>query len=78
MASTVPATGPGSDVGDVSFQSSTTSPDTSSLSLESSFRLEATYANESVECEKHPKGKRKRTTWVLMDLFVFVVVMGGG
>ena len=39
--------------------------DSSSLSLESSFRLEPAYSNEGVESEKNPKAKRKRTTWVL-------------
>ncbi|KAI5927761.1 hypothetical protein F4810DRAFT_699031 [Camillea tinctor] len=32
------------------------------MSFESSFRLEPGYPNQSSECEKHPKGKRKRTT----------------
>ncbi|RYP02694.1 hypothetical protein DL764_005684 [Monosporascus ibericus] len=42
--------------------SQSSNPDSSTLSLESSFRLEPAYPNEGVECEKHPKGKRKRTT----------------
>ena len=58
MASTVAA----SDVGDSSFLSN--NADSSSLSLESSFRLEPAYPNEGVESERNPKAKRKRTTWV--------------
>ncbi|RYO80448.1 hypothetical protein DL762_007641 [Monosporascus cannonballus] len=57
MASTLP---PNRDAVEPSFPSS--NPDSSTLSLESSFRLEPAYPNEGVECEKHPKGKRKRTT----------------
>ncbi|KAK7755268.1 hypothetical protein SLS62_002773 [Diatrype stigma] len=59
MASNVPAA---CDVGDTSFQSSGSNPDSSTLSLESSFRLDPAYTSEGVECDKHPKGKRKRTT----------------
>ncbi|KAI0600193.1 hypothetical protein F4775DRAFT_74084 [Biscogniauxia sp. FL1348] len=36
--------------------------DTSNVSFESSFRLEPGYPSQTSECEKHPKGKRKRTT----------------
>ncbi|RYP92716.1 hypothetical protein DL770_001105 [Monosporascus sp. CRB-9-2] len=57
MASTLP---PNYDAVEPSSQNS--NPDSSTLSLESSFRLEPAYPNEGVECEKHPKGKRKRTT----------------
>ncbi|KAI1500093.1 hypothetical protein F5X99DRAFT_419477 [Biscogniauxia marginata] len=32
------------------------------MSFESSFRLEPGYPSQGSECEKHPKGKRKRTT----------------
>ncbi|KAI1489536.1 hypothetical protein F5X96DRAFT_679676 [Biscogniauxia mediterranea] len=32
------------------------------MSFESSFRLEPGYPSQTSECEKHPKGKRKRTT----------------
>ncbi|RYP74614.1 hypothetical protein DL771_002880 [Monosporascus sp. 5C6A] len=57
MASTLP---PNYDAVEPSSQNS--NPDSSTFSLESSFRLEPAYPNEGVECEKHPKGKRKRTT----------------
>ncbi|RYP70309.1 hypothetical protein DL769_005015 [Monosporascus sp. CRB-8-3] len=57
MASTLP---PNYDAVEPSSQNSNL--DSSTLSLESSFRLEPAYPNEGVECEKHPKGKRKRTT----------------
>ncbi|KAI1857293.1 uncharacterized protein JN550_013319 [Neoarthrinium moseri] len=47
---------------DTSFRSSQNSdPDTSCLSLESSFQLESGYPAQA-DTEKHPKGKRKRTT----------------
>ncbi|KAI0019570.1 hypothetical protein F4780DRAFT_780415 [Xylariomycetidae sp. FL0641] len=36
--------------------------DVSNLSFESSFRLDPGYSNPGSESEKHPKGKRKRTT----------------
>ncbi|ETS88069.1 hypothetical protein PFICI_01897 [Pestalotiopsis fici W106-1] len=45
------------------FRSSQTSnPDSSSLSLESSFQLDTSYTSQYEESQKHPKGKRKRTT----------------
>ncbi|KAH9909388.1 hypothetical protein F4778DRAFT_229012 [Xylariomycetidae sp. FL2044] len=48
---------------DTSFSSSQGSnPDSSALSFESSFRLESGYPTHGSDCEKHPKGKRKRTT----------------
>ncbi|KAI0417524.1 hypothetical protein F5X98DRAFT_340428 [Xylaria grammica] len=48
---------------DLSFSSSQNSnPDSSSLCFESSFRLETPFPNQKAESEKHPKGKRKRTT----------------
>ncbi|KAF7524162.1 hypothetical protein G7054_g11505 [Neopestalotiopsis clavispora] len=47
----------------VNFRSSQTSnPDSSSLSLESSFQLDTSYTSQYDESQKHPKGKRKRTT----------------
>jgi hypothetical protein len=47
-----------------SFRSSQASnPDSSTLSLESSFQLDASYMTPG-QAEKHPKGKRKRTTYV--------------
>ncbi|KAI0125881.1 homeobox transcription factor [Xylariales sp. AK1849] len=48
------------DAAEQSFQSS--NPDSSSFSLESSFQLESGYSNQLVDSERHPKGKRKRTT----------------
>ncbi|KAJ3577095.1 hypothetical protein NPX13_g3472 [Xylaria arbuscula] len=51
------------DQSDLSFSSSQNSnPDASSICFESSFRLEPPYPNQKAESEKHPKGKRKRTT----------------
>ncbi|KAJ8123606.1 hypothetical protein ONZ43_g484 [Nemania bipapillata] len=48
---------------DLSFSSSQSSnPDSSTLCFESSFRLETPFPNQKAESEKHPKGKRKRTT----------------
>ncbi|KAI1118934.1 hypothetical protein F5Y14DRAFT_398215 [Nemania sp. NC0429] len=49
---------------DLSFSSSQSSnnPDSSALCFESSFRLETPFPNQKAESEKHPKGKRKRTT----------------
>ncbi|KAI8952119.1 hypothetical protein F4801DRAFT_241566 [Xylaria longipes] len=54
---------PASDRHDLSFTSSQSSnPDSSTLCFESSFRLETPFQNQKAESEKHPKGKRKRTT----------------
>ncbi|KAI0553750.1 hypothetical protein F4679DRAFT_530422 [Xylaria curta] len=54
---------PASDRHDLSFNSSQSSnPDNSTLCFESSFRLETPFQNQKAESEKHPKGKRKRTT----------------
>ncbi|KAI1756501.1 hypothetical protein F4782DRAFT_482778 [Xylaria castorea] len=54
---------PASDRHDLSFSSSQSSnPDNSTLCFESSFRLETPFQNQKAESEKHPKGKRKRTT----------------
>ncbi|KAI0187405.1 hypothetical protein EV127DRAFT_393338 [Xylaria flabelliformis] len=54
---------PASDRHDLSFNSSQSSnPDSSTLCFESSFRLETPFQNQKAESEKHPKGKRKRTT----------------
>ncbi|KAI1279931.1 hypothetical protein F5Y07DRAFT_356714 [Xylaria sp. FL0933] len=54
---------PSRDQLDLSFSSSQNSnPDSSALCFESSFRLETPFPNQKVESEKHPKGKRKRTT----------------
>ncbi|KAI1128402.1 hypothetical protein F5Y10DRAFT_240630 [Nemania abortiva] len=48
---------------DLSFSSSQSSnPDSSTLCFESSFRLETPFQSQKAESEKHPKGKRKRTT----------------
>ncbi|KAH8675968.1 hypothetical protein BX600DRAFT_191016 [Xylariales sp. PMI_506] len=48
---------------DTAFRSSQSSnPDSSALSLESSFQLESGYTAQSGDSQKHPKGKRKRTT----------------
>ncbi|KAK5624659.1 hypothetical protein RRF57_000375 [Xylaria bambusicola] len=48
---------------DLSFSSSQNSnPDSSTLRFESSFRLEPPFPNQKADSEKHPKGKRKRTT----------------
>ncbi|KAJ1331554.1 homeobox protein YOX1/YHP1 [Microdochium nivale] len=41
---------------------SSISPDSSALSLQSSFRLDSGFAGNGSDSEKHPKGKRKRTT----------------
>ncbi|KXJ95319.1 hypothetical protein Micbo1qcDRAFT_192373 [Microdochium bolleyi] len=41
---------------------SSVSPDSSALSLQSSFRLESGFSGHGSDSEKHPKGKRKRTT----------------
>ncbi|KAI0194542.1 hypothetical protein F4808DRAFT_441256 [Astrocystis sublimbata] len=54
---------PASDRHDSSFASSQASnTENSTLCFESSFRLEAPFHNQKAESEKHPKGKRKRTT----------------
>ncbi|KAI0456539.1 hypothetical protein F5B21DRAFT_466899 [Xylaria acuta] len=54
---------PASDRHDLSFSSSQNSnPDSSTLCFESSFRLETPFQTQKAESEKHPKGKRKRTT----------------
>ncbi|KAI0401851.1 hypothetical protein F4802DRAFT_578629 [Xylaria palmicola] len=54
---------PARDRHDLSFSSSHNSnPDSSALCFESSFRLETPFPNQKAENEKHPKGKRKRTT----------------
>ncbi|XXG94612.1 NAD(+) kinase [Hypoxylon texense] len=45
-----------------SFSSQSSNPDTSAMSFESSFRLESGYPTHDSNSEKHPKGKRKRTT----------------
>ncbi|KAK7969586.1 hypothetical protein PG988_008659 [Apiospora saccharicola] len=47
---------------DASFQSSMSDPDSSALSFETSFHMESGYAVPRPENERHPKGKRKRTT----------------
>lgn len=66
-----PTSSPASAVQDTSllsqessfFRSSQTSnPDSSCLSLESSFQLDTGYPSQNEESQKHPKGKRKRTT----------------
>lgn len=52
---------------DAGFRSSQGSnPDSSTVSLESSFQLDASYTTPPGQSEKHPKGKRKRTTYVLV------------
>ncbi|OTB06617.1 hypothetical protein M426DRAFT_20715 [Hypoxylon sp. CI-4A] len=45
-----------------SSSSQSSNPDTSTMSFESSFRLESGYPTHDSSSEKHPKGKRKRTT----------------
>ncbi|KAL7629381.1 hypothetical protein AAE478_000901 [Parahypoxylon ruwenzoriense] len=45
-----------------SISSQSSNPDSSTLSFESSFRLESGYPIHDAISEKHPKGKRKRTT----------------
>ncbi|KAI2629778.1 hypothetical protein GGR54DRAFT_278821 [Hypoxylon sp. NC1633] len=45
-----------------SFSSQSSNPDSSTMSFESSFRLESGYPIHDPNSEKHPKGKRKRTT----------------
>ncbi|KAI1764796.1 hypothetical protein GGR53DRAFT_300555 [Hypoxylon sp. FL1150] len=45
-----------------SFSSQGSNPDSSAMSFESSFRLESGYPSHDPNTEKHPKGKRKRTT----------------
>ncbi|KAI2629041.1 hypothetical protein GGS21DRAFT_527184 [Xylaria nigripes] len=45
-----------------SSNSQSSNPDSSALCFESSFRLETPFPNQKAESEKHPKGKRKRTT----------------
>ncbi|KAK8056921.1 homeobox domain-containing protein [Apiospora rasikravindrae] len=47
---------------DASFQSSMSDPDSSALSFETSFHMESGYPVPRPENERHPKGKRKRTT----------------
>ncbi|KAI3328893.1 hypothetical protein HD806DRAFT_519260 [Xylariaceae sp. AK1471] len=62
-ASTPPTVSPLREGHDFSFSSSQSSnTDNSTLCFESSFRLETPFPNEKAESEKHPKGKRKRTT----------------
>ncbi|KAI5866878.1 hypothetical protein GGS23DRAFT_293345 [Durotheca rogersii] len=46
----------------LSVSSQGSNPDASALSFESSFRLESGYPTYDTATEKHPKGKRKRTT----------------
>ncbi|KAI0890005.1 uncharacterized protein GGS22DRAFT_149761 [Annulohypoxylon maeteangense] len=46
----------------LSFSSQSSNPDSSAMSFESSFRLESGYPTHDSNSEKHPKGKRKRTT----------------
>ncbi|KAI1208856.1 uncharacterized protein F4807DRAFT_429746 [Annulohypoxylon truncatum] len=46
----------------LSFSSQSSNPDSSAMSFESSFRLESGYPSHDSNSEKHPKGKRKRTT----------------
>ncbi|KAH7035352.1 uncharacterized protein B0I36DRAFT_318161 [Microdochium trichocladiopsis] len=46
----------------LSSSPSSISPDSSALSLQSSFRLESGFPGHGSDSEKHPKGKRKRTT----------------
>ncbi|KAI0430251.1 hypothetical protein F5Y09DRAFT_237795 [Xylaria sp. FL1042] len=54
---------PARDQLDLSFSSSQNSnPESSTLCFESSFRLETPFPSQKAESEKHPKGKRKRTT----------------
>ncbi|KAJ2987809.1 hypothetical protein NUW58_g4305 [Xylaria curta] len=54
---------PARDRHELSFSSSQNSnTDSSTLCFESSFRLETPFPNQKAESEKHPKGKRKRTT----------------
>ncbi|CAJ2501716.1 Uu.00g045690.m01.CDS01 [Anthostomella pinea] len=50
------------DSHDTFNSSQDSNPDTSNLSFESSFRLDSSYSSQNPDCEKHPKGKRKRTT----------------
>ncbi|KAI2640473.1 hypothetical protein GGS26DRAFT_538325 [Hypomontagnella submonticulosa] len=45
-----------------SISSQDSNPDFSTMSFESSFRLESGYPTHDSNSEKHPKGKRKRTT----------------
>ncbi|KAI1105258.1 hypothetical protein F4804DRAFT_341284 [Jackrogersella minutella] len=45
-----------------SMSSQSSNPDSSTMSFESSFRLESGYPTHDTNTEKHPKGKRKRTT----------------
>ncbi|KAI0141015.1 hypothetical protein F4776DRAFT_543123 [Hypoxylon sp. NC0597] len=45
-----------------SISSQSSNPDSSAMSFESSFRLESGYPTHDSTSEKHPKGKRKRTT----------------
>ncbi|KAI1415983.1 hypothetical protein F5Y13DRAFT_186836 [Hypoxylon sp. FL1857] len=63
-ASTPPAMAPAheSPDGRSSFSSQSSNPDSSTMSFESSFRLESGYPTHDSTSEKHPKGKRKRTT----------------
>ncbi|ORY66384.1 uncharacterized protein BCR38DRAFT_456948 [Pseudomassariella vexata] len=44
------------------LSSQCSNPDSSSLSLESSFQLDPSFSSQRMDSEKHPKGKRKRTT----------------
>ncbi|KAI1263043.1 hypothetical protein F5Y18DRAFT_429512 [Xylariaceae sp. FL1019] len=64
-----PSSSPVDEGHDTSFDASFTSTssqgndhDTSTSSFESTFRLEPPFPNQRSDSEKHPKGKRKRTT----------------
>ncbi|KAI0176242.1 hypothetical protein GGR52DRAFT_352684 [Hypoxylon sp. FL1284] len=69
-ASSAPTMSPSHDTHDThdnydprgSFSSQSSNPDSSTMSFESSFRLESGYPTHDSTTEKHPKGKRKRTT----------------
>ncbi|OTA53630.1 hypothetical protein K449DRAFT_401594 [Hypoxylon sp. EC38] len=63
-ASTPPAMAPTheSPEGRSSISSQSSNLDSSTMSFESSFRLESGYPTHDSASEKHPKGKRKRTT----------------
>ncbi|KAI1779944.1 hypothetical protein F4818DRAFT_401166 [Hypoxylon cercidicola] len=67
IASSSPTMPPTRDTHDThearsSFSSQSSNPDLSTMSFESSFRLESGYPTHDSNTEKHPKGKRKRTT----------------
>ncbi|KAI0842041.1 hypothetical protein F5Y06DRAFT_166707 [Hypoxylon sp. FL0890] len=63
-ASTPPAMAPTyeSPEGRKSISPQSSNPDSSTMSFESSFRLESGYPTHESTTEKHPKGRRKRTT----------------